>query len=140
LANDIDDRLRALVASRAAHRCEYCLLNESDSYSRHQIDHIVSRKHGGASDESNLALACIRCNTWKGTDIAGLDHESGRIVRLFDPRADRWSDHFRLDGLIIEPLTPEGRITARILRLNVDQRIVERRLLIAIGRYPGDPR
>ena len=52
-----------------------------------------------------------------------------------NPRKDNWSAHFRLDGAIIEPLTAEGEVTARILRLNLDKRVAERRLLIAAGRY-----
>ncbi len=40
-----------------------------------------------------------------------------------------------LRGGLIEPLTPEGRVTARLLRLNLDKRVIERRLLIAAGRY-----
>lgn len=135
MAADIDDRLRAFVAERAQHRCEYCLLHEEDSYSRHQVDHIVSRKHGGASDASNLAFACVRCNSSKGSNIASVDTVSGTLVRLLHPRQQQWQDHFRLQGFLIEPLTPEGRVTARLLRLNVDQRIVERRLLVSIGRY-----
>jgi hypothetical protein len=74
LAPPIDEQLRGFVAKRAAYRCEYCLIHEDDSFSKHQIDHIVSRKHGGSSDEANLAFACVRCNAWKGTDIAAVDH------------------------------------------------------------------
>lgn len=36
------------------------------------IEHIIARKHGGATDEENLALACPHCNGYKGTDIATL--------------------------------------------------------------------
>lgn len=66
---------------------------------------------------------------------------SGRCRRAWgawlrsNPRKDNWSAHFRLDGAIIEPLTAEGEVTARILRLNLDKRVAERRLLIAAGRY-----
>jgi hypothetical protein len=137
LANEIDDDLRRRIAERAGYRCEYCLVSEDDSFSRHLVDHIVSRKHGGPAHESNLAFACVRCNAWKGSDIASLDPETGQLVSLFHPRRQRWPDHFRLDGPFIEPVTSEGRVTARLLRLNIDQRIVERRLLIAIRRYPG---
>jgi hypothetical protein len=137
LASEVGDRQRRLVAERAGFRCEYCLLSEDDSFSGHQIDHILSLKHGGSPNESNLAYSCVRCNAWKGTDIAAIDAVTGKLVPLFDPRRNHWEDHFRLDGLIIEPLTAEGRVTARLLRLNIEQRIVERRLLIAIGRYPG---
>ena len=137
MANEISDQQRRLVAERAGFRCEYCLLSEEDAFSSHQIDHIVSLKHDGSSDDSNLAYACVRCNAWKGTDIAALDAVSGTLVPLFNPRRSKWEGHFRIEGFLIEPLTPEGRVTARLLRLNIDQRIVERRLLMAIGRYPG---
>jgi 5-methylcytosine-specific restriction endonuclease McrA len=36
----------------------------------HQVDHIVSRKHGGESTSDNLAYACVIYNRYKGTDIA----------------------------------------------------------------------
>jgi 5-methylcytosine-specific restriction endonuclease McrA len=59
-----------------------------------QIDHIIARQHAGTSDEQNLALACIHCNRFKGPNIAGLDPETGELVRLFHPRTDKWADHF----------------------------------------------
>jgi hypothetical protein len=40
--------------------------------------------------------------------------------------------HFVLRGAIIEPLAAEGKAAAR---LNLDKRVVERRLLAAVGRY-----
>jgi hypothetical protein len=111
-------------------------LLEGDSYTPHQVDHIVSRKHGGLSSEDNLAYCCIRCNLWKGTDIGSLSPVTGELIPFFNPRRHSWADHFRLDGAIIEPITPEGEVTSRLLRLNLDKRMVERRLLIAIGRFP----
>ena len=137
MASDVSESLRRLVAERADYRCEYCLLHEDDSYSSHQIDHIISRKHGGLSDPDNLAYACLRCNAWKGSDIGSVDAQSGALVNLFHPRRQRWEDHFALRGAIVEPLTPEGKATARLLKLNLDKRVVERRLLFATGRYPG---
>ena len=59
-----------------------------------------------------------------------------RFGHLFHPRLDRWSDHFRISGGIIEPLTPEGDITARLPRFNQAQRVVERKLLQTTGLYP----
>jgi len=122
------------VAERAAHRCEYRLLHEDDSYSPHQIDHIVSRKHGGSSKLDNLAYACIRCNAWKGSDVGSLDPQTGKLVGLFNPRHHVWSDHFAFRGAVIEPLTAEGSATARLLKLNLDKRAVECQLLAAAGR------
>jgi hypothetical protein len=136
LASDVSESLRRLVAERAVFCCEYCLLHENDSYSPHQIDHIISRKHGGQSDSDNLAYACLRCNAWKGSDVGSLDPETGAFVSLFHPRHQRWDDHFVLRVAVIEPLTAEGKATARLLKLNLDKRVVERKLLAAVGRYP----
>ncbi|MGA2592020.1 MAG: HNH endonuclease signature motif containing protein [Bryobacteraceae bacterium] len=135
MPTDVNESLRRFVAERAAYRCEYCLLHEDDSYSPHQIDHIVSRKHGGSSDPGNLAYACIRCNAWKGSDIGTVDPLSGALVNFFHRRRLRWDDHFLLRGAVIEPLTLEGEATARLLKLNLDKRVVERRRLTTVGRY-----
>ena len=140
MATDISEGLRRLVAERAGHRCEYCLLHEDDAYFPHQIDHIISRKHGGLTDAENLAYACSRCNAWKGSDIGSLDPNTGKLVHLFNPRRERWSAHFELRGFVIEPLTPEGEVTARILKLNLDKRVAERQLLMALGRFPRERR
>ena len=86
MARDIDEPARLLVVERALRRCEYCFVHEDDAGFPHQIDHIISRKHGGSSGIGNLAYACILCNRYKGTDIASIDR-SGRPIRLFDPQA-----------------------------------------------------
>lgn len=135
MGSDVGEALRRLVAKRARYRCEYCLFHEDDAYFPHQVDHIISRKHGGRSEPENLAYACFRCNVWKGSDIGSLDPQTGRIVPLFHPRRQRWSAHFVLRGFIIEPLTAEGEVTARLLKLNLDKRVAERRLLMAVGRF-----
>jgi hypothetical protein len=136
LGSDIGTALRKLVVERARHRCEYCLLHEDDAYFSHQLDHIISRKHGGHSEPENLAYACFRCNAWKGSDIGSLDPRTGRMIPLFNPRRDRWSEHFEVRGFVIEPLTAIGEVTARLLKLNVDKRVAERQVLSALGRFP----
>jgi hypothetical protein len=134
VARDIDESARVLVIERARRRCEYCLVHEDDPGFPHQIDHIISRKHGGSSGIGNLAYACILCNRYKGTDIASIDR-TGHPIRLFNPRRDDWDEHFKLDGAIIQPLTPVGEVTARMLRLNRTERVIERRLFQALGSY-----
>jgi hypothetical protein len=129
VANDISAELRSQVASRAGYRCEYCGIHENDAGFAHQVDHIMSRKHGGTSTLDNLAYACILCNRHKGTDVATIDPQSGKAVRLFNPRRDRWTDHFRFDDKTVAALTASGRATVRLLRLNVQERIAERRAL-----------
>jgi hypothetical protein len=88
--------------------------------------------------EDNLAYACALCNRNKGTDLASVEPETGEIVRFYNPRKDRWTDHFRLaeDGITIAALTPLGGVTVRILGLNAPERLLERSALREIGRYP----
>jgi len=138
MGGEISAAVRSLVAQRAARRCEYCLLHEDDSFTPHQIDHIISRKHGGGSSPDNLAFACIRCNAWKGSDIASIASQPDRIASLFNPRRDPWREHFRLERGEIVPLTDAGAATVRLLRLNLLGRVTERRALTGCGRYPRD--
>jgi hypothetical protein len=74
---------------------------------------------------------------WKGSDVGSIDPQTGAFVGFFHPRRHRWQDHFVLRGAVIEPLTAKGEATVRLLRLNLDKRVVERQMLMAIGRYPG---
>jgi hypothetical protein len=37
-------------------------------------------------------------------------------------------------GALIDPLTEEGTVTARLLKLNLDKRVIDRTLLIGLGR------
>jgi hypothetical protein len=135
MASDIAAELRLLVAERAAFCCEYCLLPEAVSLRKHEPDHIVPRQHGGQANESNLALACVRCNRAKGPNLGSLDPLTGELVRFFDPRNDEWSAHFALDGAAIRPLTAQARATVKILKLNDPERIAERAHLMEWGMY-----
>jgi hypothetical protein len=125
--------LRRLVRERAADRCEYCLILESVTFAPHCIDHILAEKHGGKTEAENLANSCILCNQRKGSDLSSIDYETGQVVTLFHPRRDRWKDHFRPVGALIEPLTPTGRATERLLQLNHPDRVEEREQLVAAG-------
>ena len=131
----VGPELRSLVAQRAGLRCEYCLIHEDDAAFSHEVDHIVSRQHGGETTADNLAYACMICNRFKGTNISSVD-ASGAIMRLFHPRSERWEHHFRLTGAVIQPLTATGEATARLLRLNATERVMERNALQRLGRYP----
>jgi hypothetical protein len=128
--------LRRQVVERAGSCCEYCLLSQDDvSFSFH-IEHIVAEKHGGETELDNLCLSCPKCNAFKGSDIASADPATGSATFLYHPRCQNWSGHFRLSETWIEPLTPEGRVTVFLLRLNSSERIAERSLLLKLGRYP----
>ena len=135
MASDISAGVRRFVSVRAGQRCEYCLIHEDDSGYSHQIDHVLSRKHGGASLVDNLAYCCAICNRLKGSDIAALD-DRGWPTRLFHPRTDSWKDHFQVDGATILPSTSVGEATVRLLKMNLAERVEERRILQLLGGYP----
>lgn len=61
MGSDITEALRNEVARRADHRCEYCLIREGDIAFRLQVDHVISRKHGGLwADHFQLDGSSIR--------------------------------------------------------------------------------
>jgi 5-methylcytosine-specific restriction endonuclease McrA len=136
MSSYIGDDLRHLIASRADYVCEYCLIHEDDTFFGCQVDHIISLKHGGPTEPNNLAYACAFCNRRKGSDLASIAAGTSKLVRFYNPRTDKWTDHFRLKESTIEPLTEIGEVTARILSFNSDDRILERKALIKAGRYP----
>jgi len=135
--NDRANRdLRKRVADRAYHVCEYCLIHEDDVFWGFETDHIISRKHDGPTTFDNLAWACASCNRNKGTNIATLLGGPPRLVRLFHPRRDLWSEHFILQKVEIESLSEVGMAASKVLKLNEDIRLKERRSLAQSGRYP----
>lgn len=125
--------LRRLVYERANGCCEYCQIPESATFTPHEVDHIIAEKHGGNTVESNLALSCTLCNKYKGSDIASIDPLTGHVTPLYNPRQQRWSDHFQMESADIRALTDIGRVTVRLLQINRIERIQERQLLIEAG-------
>lgn len=128
--------MRRRVVERAKSYCEYCLIHQDFAASTHQIDHVIAEKHGGKTMLDNLALSCTLCNRRKGTDLSSIDPETGAVVPLYQPRAQRWSEHFKVEGDRIVGMTPEGRTTVELLELNSFERLVERGELIRVGRFP----
>ena len=129
--------LRQQVRGRAGHRCEYCHLRQEHEPDRpFHIEHIIAMQHRGGGEVENLALACQLCNLLKGPNLSGLDPETEELVRLFHPRNDVWTDHFRTDGARIVGRTNVGRTTAWLLEMNSEDRVELRRTLIELGEWP----
>jgi hypothetical protein len=127
---------RRLVWKRAAHRCEYCFLHQDfEPFFRFHVEHVIAKQHGGGDGPRNLALACHHCNYHKGTNLAGIDRRTGKIVQLFHPRRQKWDRHFRLVGPRIVGRTQCGRATAFLLGMNLPDRVELRRPLIADGSF-----
>jgi hypothetical protein len=102
------------------------------------VEHVLPRSRGGASALENLAWASPGCNLRKSDRVEVVDPESGLLVRLFNPRADRWCDHFRWQAYGIEPLTPIGRATAAALDFNHPRRIRIRMADESFELFPPD--
>lgn len=125
------------VWRRANGICEYCLLPQEFDRLPFQIDHIIARKHRGSDDADNLALACFACNNHKGPNIAGVDQNTGDVIRLFHPRRDNWEEHFEWRGASLVGRTPIGRVTVDVLEINLPHRIRLREMLMEEGVFPG---
>lgn len=132
----IPDGLRRQVIERVKGCCEYCLLYQDDNVFSHEVDHIRAEKHHRETVLDNLCLSCLDCNRHKRSDLTSVDLETGEVVLLFHPRHDVWSQHFRLDGAYITPLTAKGRVTVSLLKMNSDEQLTKRTELMKLGRYP----
>jgi len=96
---------------------------EDEPFLTFHLEHIVARQHEGPTVGGNLAWACHHCNLHKGTNLAGMDPETGQVQVLFNPRADDWDVHFERRGAVVVGRTPAGRTTAKLLRMNVPERV-----------------
>ena len=129
----MDARLKAKVRRRARFRCEYCQFPERFAELGFQTDHVIARQHSGSNAFANLAFACFRCNSHKGTNLAGIDPGTRRVVRLFHPRQDVWEEHFAWNGPKLEGLTAIGRATITVLRINRADAVLARDALMEEG-------
>lgn len=126
------------VASRANHQCEYCRAPEALFNFPFEVEHIFPTSLMGADSEANLALACRSCNLGKSDFLDGLDEVTGSMESLFNPRRDRWSDHFELDidRGEIRGISSTGRATVARLRMNEPVQIMARLLWIRLRLFP----
>ena len=129
----MDEATRRLVRDRAGNRCEYCRLPQEYYDLTFHIEHVVATQHRQDDSPENLALACDRCNLHKGTNLTSIDPEGGEIVELFNPRSNRWEDHFDLIGSEIVGSTACGRTTVSLFKMNSERRLLLRRQLIEEG-------
>lgn len=120
-------RTKAQVRERAGNACEYCRLHQDDSpLAALHLEHITPKIHGGEDHLDNLALACIDCNLHKGTNLTGIDPQTGRITELFHPRPHTWGDHFEWFGIYLRGKSAIGRTTVRVLNINSDDQLALR--------------
>ena len=126
------------VRARARGCCEYCDSQEAFSPQPFAVEHILPRSKKGRTHLENLAWACQGCNGHKHTKTEGIDPVNQDLVPLYNPRRQRWHDHFAWspDFTRIVGLTPTGRATVATLSLNRASVVNLRRVLRAMGEHP----
>jgi hypothetical protein len=133
---------RKVVIERAQGCCEYCRSQARFATQSFSVEHIIPHSCGGKDTLENLAVACQGCNNHKYTKTKGRDPITVEIVPLFNPRYQRWREHFvwNADFTQIIGLTPTGRATIDALQLNRIGLINLRRVLYSVGEHPpADP-
>ncbi len=128
-----------LVAERAGHRCEYCHAPEVIFNIPFEVDHIVPQAKGGADEPSNWALACRACNLHKSDVTDGLDPVTNERVLLFNPREQKWQDHFAARSeppFRLEGKTSAGRVTVAQIRMNAPLQLEARAQWVELGIFP----
>ena len=93
-----------LIWQRAGQQCEYCHIPTEFAWLPFQIDHIIAE-----SGDPRVA------------------------IQLFHPRKDRWASHFKWVGPELVGVTPAGRVTVAVLRINEPEAIAFRELLMESG-------
>jgi HNH endonuclease len=134
----ISSQVRQQIISDAGHRCEYCKTSSKLIGMPLTMEHIQPRSLGGSDLPENLAAACYRCNEFKGSKINLIDPVSKELISLFNPRLDLWNENFSWieHGTIIEGISPIGRVTIIVLRLNNPDIVAARALWIEVGWHP----
>jgi hypothetical protein len=68
--------------------------------------------------------------------LGSISDRTGTLIRFFNPRTDRWKEHFYWNDSAIEALTEIGEVTVRLLEFNHPERVLFRNVLTKSGRYP----
>jgi hypothetical protein len=126
------------VSRRAGHRCEYCRAPEVAFNFPFEVEHVIPTVRGGPDAELNLALACRACNVRKTDAVVGIDGVTGAEAPLFNPRSDRWEEHFTFDPDTAEltGLTSIARATISRLDLNHPLQLAARHVWVRLRLYP----
>ncbi len=137
----IPQSLREQIRAADRQRCCYCLTTEANSGIPMTFDHILPVSKGGETSFENLCLACRSCNEFKSDITEAADPVTDEIVPLYNPRTERWTEHFYWseDGTKIEAKTAIARVTIFTLRMNNSViKAARLRWTIALWHPPSD--
>lgn len=138
MSQRIPTALREQVLAEAGGLCAYCQSAEALLGVVFEIDHIIPQSAEGETSADNLCLSCPTCNRHKAARQTAEDPLSGESASLYHPRVQSWSDHFAWidDGITLIGLTPTGRATIALLRINRPVLVQMRRYWVALGLHP----
>lgn len=138
--SSISKSIRQQVINEAGYRCEYCRTSSRLIGMPLVMDHILPSSLGGSDERENLAACCYRCNEFKGAKIKANDPVTNESISLFNPRLQRWLDHFQWanGGTHIIGITAIGRGTVLALRLNNEDVVQARAIWISLSWHPPD--
>lgn len=116
-------------------RCAYCQMPAIYLPQGLQKEHIVPLAVGGRNAVKNVCPACPNCNSHKAKKVFAIDPRSGEKVPLFNPRKQKWNEHFELDkfGTKVTGRTPIGRATVAGLKMNLPDVVAWRSIIVGIG-------
>jgi hypothetical protein len=138
MSDYISDEIKARIRSQAGNQCGYCRSQQQYVWGTLEIEHIIPRSLGGSNEEENLWLACRPCNGYKATQTHAIDPVTEQNVPLYNPRQQKWTEHFCWsdDGIYVLGLTACGRSTIRALQMNNSFALTVRRSWVAVGWHP----
>ncbi len=122
-----------LVEDRARGACEYCRMLEILQLAPYHVEHIVPKSKNGSDDPENLAWSCGACNLAKSNRTRLVDPATGEEVPFFNPRSDRWDEHFEWGGYKLIGRTSVGRALIVGLDLNHMDRLYIRQVEHLLG-------
>ncbi|MCG6135904.1 MAG: HNH endonuclease [Nostoc sp. LLA-1] len=136
--NRVNREQKTAIVKRANGCCEYCKSQIKFAIQAFSVEHILPRSRGRTTMLDNLALSCQGCNNHKYNKTEGRDNISGTIASLYNPRQQKWNEHFagNEDFTLVIRLTPTGRTTVETLQLNRNGVVNLRRVLYAMGEHP----
>ena len=118
--------------------CAYCHTAESLTVTTFEFEHIIPPSAGGETVFENLCLACPSCNRYKATRQTAIDPNTQDEVKLFHPQQQAWIKHFAWseDATEIVGITPVGRGTISVLKMNRPQLTRVRKMWVKMGEHP----
>lgn len=134
----ISVELRQQIRDRFGNCCAYCHTAEFLTAMTFELEHIHPLSQGGKTVFENLCLSCPFCNRHKGSRTVATDPESGKVVSLFHPQKQIWSQHFAWspDGTEIIGLTEVGRAAIATLQMNRPALVRAREMWVELGEHP----